>query len=144
MAKRRVRYKPGDVFLIPCPSNKFAYGRILLDLHRLRNKTKVYEGAEDCTLAGPVAASGLLVTIFHYVGPKLDDSLRFSIKDLLRGAPFYVSHSQVYDATFPIIDSIPVCSQELDFPEGTMCHYKDKDTKMYSFEKGGVSVTPNT
>lgn len=138
--RKRVRYQPGDIFEIRFNKRSVGYGKILLDVFRLRQQGFFEDKPEPYPYAGlngPLQAAGLLVALYKYAGPPLelehvDEQPVLCTKLLL--------HDQIYAGTFPIIGNVPVKAEELDFPEGVcVWHPGDKSVEYY-FEKGGISV----
>ncbi len=131
---RRVRYRSGDVFQIPFPDGSFGYGRILLDVFRIRRANLFHV---SCALAG-MCGSGLLVQIYRttFSQPVA------SVTDLI-GVPTFLDelldHRQIYRAEFPIIGNLPVTAVDVDFPE-YVCSYHINPGLSVTYQKGGVVV----
>lgn len=138
--RRRVRYQPGDLFEIRFNKKSVGYGKILLDVFRLRKQGFFKDKPEPYPYAGlngPLQGCGLLVAIYAYAGPPLEPE-QVNAQPVL--CTKLMMHENIYGGTFPIIGNAPVSAAELDFPEGvSVWHPGDKSIQNY-FEKGGVFV----
>ena len=130
---RHVRYKAGDVFRIALPDKSFGYGRILLDVFRVRR-----EGVFSpmCSLTGPYG-SGLLVQLYRYTTTTpLTDPEELTDADTFLDE--LLAHDQILLGEHPIIGSIPVAPVDIGFPEYVTSHRPATGKWHYCFEKGGV------
>jgi hypothetical protein len=130
---RRVRYRSGDVFQIPFPDGSFGYGRILLDVFRLR-RAGVFPAR--CALGG-MCGSGLLVQLYRTTFPRPIPS----VTELCRAPTFLdelLDHRQIYRAEFPIAGNVPVTASEIGFPEYACSYRPNPGEWHFTFEKGGI------
>lgn len=138
--KRRVRYQPGDLFEIPFNKSSVGYGKILLDVHRLRKTGFLDHVCPEFPyggLNGPLLGSGLMVAVFKYAGPRLQP------EEIAAQPILYVTlmmHDNIYEGKFPLVGKAPVLPEELDFPEGVSQTSVGKNKVIFHFEKGGVCV----
>ena len=132
----RVQYRPGDAFAIPFDDDTVGYGRILLDIFRLR-RTGLFQSVPHCGLGGPVLGSGLLLVIYRYAGQTiaLDE-----IPQLPALGTLLTMHDDIYRGRFEIVGNIPVSESELDFPEGVIAWHSGDGSTEYHFQKGGMTV----
>ncbi|MCA8987897.1 MAG: immunity 26/phosphotriesterase HocA family protein [Planctomycetaceae bacterium] len=132
----RIRYRSGDVFEIPLSKGTVGYGRILLDVYRLR-RAGLFGQVPHCGLDGPVLGSGLLVVLYKYAGPSVTLE---EISELPTLTTQFLMHDDIYRGKFPIIGNIPASGDELDFPEGVTRWHAGKGKQDYYFQKGGLAL----
>lgn len=132
---RRVRYRSGDVFQLPFPDGSFGYGRILLDVFRLRRA-----GAFDshCALSG-MCGSGLLVQLYRMAFSQPISSIS-ELDQTPRFLDELMDHRQIYRAEFPIVGNLPVQSTDIDFPEYVCADRPNPGEWHYTFQKGAIVV----
>jgi hypothetical protein len=134
--RRRVRYRPGDVFEIPFDNGQTGYGRILLDVYRLR-RTGLFDEVPYCGLGDPILGSGLLVEIYSYAGSPL--ALEATAEQpVLRTK--YMMHDDIYRGRFEIAGNRLVEASDLDFPEGVIARGSRSENVEYHFMKGGMTA----
>ena len=133
----RVRYKPGDAFEIRFDGGDVGYGRILLDIFRLR-RAGLFERVPHCGLGGSILGSGLLVVLYRYAGPPVGTDQIAALPTL---GTLMMMHDDIYRGRFPITGHTPVSETELDFPEGVINWYPGDGTGgKYYFDKGGMEA----
>ena len=138
--RRRVRYQPGDIFEIRFDDQEVGYGKILLDVFRLRKQgfyDSMPQQRRPAGLNNSLLGSGLLVAIYAYAGPPLEPE---QVNDQPVLCTKLMMHDNIYEGTFPIIGNSSVSPEELDFPEGVIRWHPGDGTKEYYFEKGDLSV----
>ncbi|MCA9004493.1 MAG: hypothetical protein KDA70_04400 [Planctomycetaceae bacterium] len=138
--RHRVRYQPGDIFEIRFDETETGYGKILLDIFRLRKQGFFKDKPEPYPYAGlngPLQGCGLLVAIYSYAGPPLEPE-QVAVQPVL--CTRLLMHENIYDGTFPIIGNAAVLPEELDFPEGVGAWHPGDKTVEYYFLKGGLHV----
>lgn len=136
--RRRVRYQPGDIFEIRFDDDEVGYGKILLDVFRLRKQGFFKDKPEPYPYAGlngPLQGCGLLVAIYDYAGPPLEPE-QVNAQPVL--CTKLMMHENIYEGTFPIIGNAAVLPEELDFPEGISLRHCGKNATQNYFEKGGL------
>lgn len=133
LSSKRVRYKAGDIFCIPLPDGSFGYGRILLDVFRVRQH-RIFDSR--CGLNG-IYGSGLLVQLYRYATAKpLAD-----VTNLLEAETFldeFLAHDHIRLGEHLIIGHIPVAPADLDFPEYVHTYGPTRGEWQIYFGKGGV------
>ncbi|HCS55480.1 Imm26 family immunity protein [Rubinisphaera sp.] len=132
----RIRYQPGDIFEIPFSDSSVGYGRILLDIFRLR-RTGIFSQNPHCGLGGSILGSGLLVVLYKYAGSSITAE---DIARLPTLGTMLMMHDDIYRGRFQIIGNWPVSITDLDFPEGVISWQPGDGTTEYYFYKGGMTA----
>jgi Immunity protein 26 len=138
---RRVRYQAGDIFLVPLAAERYAIGRIVLDLKSLR-KAGMFDTASN-VLNGPGFNQPLLlIEIYRTVWQNQN-----SIQDLLcipQSHPAYpsefVRHDMIFAGEYPLVAHAAISASEIDFPEFVLLVSHGQGEWNWYFQKGAISI----
>lgn len=135
-SKPRVAYYPGDYFEIRFSDDVYGYGRILLDLFRMR-RSGMFSDLPRSAFDNPITGSGLLIAIYAYAGPRLEVP-EIAAKPVL--GTKLLMHDDIFRGRFPIVGNLPVLASDLDFPEGVLSYDPGDGKTEYFFQKGGLQI----
>jgi len=109
--RNNVKYKSGDFFSFKIGRSQYGFGRVLLDVHKLRKKRLVDSNHGLQLLMG----APVLVNIYGYIS----DTIKVDL-DLLKTMPplpsDYIMDHNLFYGQYEIIGSEELDSSELDFP----------------------------
>lgn len=111
-AKRKnIKYKPGDFFAFKVSRTEFGWGRILLDVNKLRKKKLIPENHGLQLIMGPP----LLVKIYAFIS----DTLEVDLEELANQGSLpsdYIMDNHIFYGENPIIGNRPLEAEEYEFP----------------------------
>lgn len=106
-SRKHVRFREGDFFRFSVGRREYGYGRILLDVDRMR---KSGEPMWDIVMGKP-----LVIKIYHLI-TKDPDVPPEHLRHLPALPSQYVMDNALYYGDWPIIGHMPLDEAELDFP----------------------------
>jgi len=111
-AKREnIKYKPGDFFAFKVSRTEYGFGRILLDVNKLRKKKLIPEQHGLQLIMGPP----LLVKIYAFVSNTLEVDLdELANQECLPSD--YIMDNHIFYGENPIIGNRPLKAEEYEFP----------------------------
>ncbi len=121
------------MFSIPLPNGSLGYGRILLDVFRIRRQ-QVFD--PRCAL-NDIYGSGLLVQLYRFTttSPLTDIEGLNEVETFLDE---FLAHDLILNGEHSIIGHLPVAPADIDFPEYVSSHRPAPGEWHFYFEKGGV------
>lgn len=109
--RRNVKYKPGDFFAFKISRTEYGFGRILLDVNKLRKKKLVSEHHGLQLIMGPP----LLVKIYAFNS----DNLKVDLKELATKPSLpsdYIMDNFIFYGEYPILGNLQLQPEEYEFP----------------------------
>jgi len=125
--RQRVKVKEGDFFAFKIDRYNYGFGRVLLDIRKLR-KEKLFDKEKHYGLSN-LMGQPLTVKIYH----KISASKAIDINELKNYKCFPSGHimdNRLFYGDYEIIGNLPLEGKELDFPISfsQSISYKDPDT----------------
>lgn len=125
--RQNVKIKEGDFFSFKVDRYNYGFGRVLLDIRKLR-KEKVFEKENHYGLAN-IMCKPLTVKVYHKVNPTKDIDLN-ELKKCRSFPSKHIMDNRIFYGEYEIIGHIKLENYELDFPISfsQSIYYKDPDT----------------
>ena len=109
--RKNVKYRPGDFFAFKVSRTEYGFGRILLDVNKLRKKKLVSEHHGLQLIMGPP----LLVKIYAFTSSKLKVDLKeLATKPSLPSD--YIMDNLIFYGEYPILGNLKLQPEEYEFP----------------------------
>jgi hypothetical protein len=112
---REDRFNEGDIFAVPLPTGEFIFGKIQLDVARLRRSRKLPPDSNLLALGNPV-----LVEMYRAVSP----SSRYAPSQVLIPGAFLQTNE--FGKKWKVVDHIEVDVPNVAFPESLIGHMHDE------------------
>ncbi|NQZ76240.1 MAG: immunity 26/phosphotriesterase HocA family protein [Ekhidna sp.] len=109
--RKNIKYKPGDFFAFKVSRTEFGFGRILLDVNKLRKKKLIPKHHGLQLIMGPP----LLVKIYGF----MTDTLEVDLEELAKQKSLpsdYIMDNHIFYGENPIIGNLPLEPEEYEFP----------------------------
>lgn len=126
------KYKIGDFFRFKINRNLYGFGRILLDITKLRKLKLINEYHGLNSLAGPP----VLIKIYAILSDKQDYKLEH-IKKQIPLPSSYIMDNHLFYGDYEIIGNIKLEEYELDFPI-SYGRYNDRNNNVFVFLQWGL------
>ena len=128
-AKRRhCKFKEGDFFRFPIDRSHYGYGRILLDIHRMRKSGEVFW---DILMGRPLA-----VSVYHIITE--DPAVDIDTLNTLKSCPSqFIMDNRFYYGEYEIVGWEPL-PDEVDYPIMYGSSISARDRNKIQFQRGHV------
>ncbi|MCO6357548.1 immunity 26/phosphotriesterase HocA family protein [Roseivirga pacifica] len=109
--RKNIKYRPGDFFGFKISRKEYGFGRILLDVNKLRKKKLVSEHHGLQLIMGPP----LLVKIYAFTSSNLNVDLKeLATKPSLPSD--YIMDNLIFYGEYPILGNLKLQLEEYEFP----------------------------
>lgn len=109
--RKNVKYRPGDFFAFKISRTEYGFGRILLDVNKLRKKKLVSEYHGLQLIMGPP----LLIKIYAFTS----SNLKVDLKELATKPSLpsdYIMDNRIFYGEYPILGNLKLQLEEYEFP----------------------------
>ena len=109
--RKNVKYRPGDFFAFKISRTEYGFGRILLDINKLRKKKLVSEHHGLQLIMGPT----LLIKIYAFTSC----NLKVDLKELATKPSLpsdYIMDNPIFYGEYPILGNLKLQLEEYEFP----------------------------
>lgn len=109
--RKNIKYKPGDFFAFKVSRTEYGFGRILLDVNKLRKKKLISANHGLQLIMGPP----LLVKIYAFIS----NTLKVDLQDLANQVSLpsdYIMDNHIFYGQYPIIGNKPLELTDYEFP----------------------------
>jgi len=128
--RKNIKYKSGDYFCFKVDRNNYGFGRILLDVNKIRKENLIESNHGLFLLMGPQ----LLVQIFAFISDKKQIDIEFLDKQAIMPSDVMMDNLIFY-GEYEIIGHKNIKDEEYDFP---ISYGKRLDRKPFVFLQWGL------
>ena len=111
LKRKRVKYKPGDIFSFRIDSSIYGFGQILLDINKIRNQFKVFNNAS----IGSVFGASVLARIFCHTSNKKKPN-KESLSSSIPLPSIILRDNQIHYGEYELVEYMELRESDFEFP----------------------------
>ncbi|MDH7912400.1 immunity 26/phosphotriesterase HocA family protein [Winogradskyella sp. SYSU M77433] len=109
--RKNVKYKAGDFFAFKINRTEYGFGRVLLDINKIRKKKLIAENHGLQLLMGPA----VLIKVYAFKSENKSVNIE-ELRELKAFPSEYIVDNVLFYGEYEIIGNLPLEIKELDFP----------------------------
>lgn len=111
LERKRVKYKPGDIFSFRIDTSIYGFGQVLLNINDIRGQFKVFNNAS----LGSVFGASVLARIFCHTSDNKKPN-KESLRSSIALPSIILRDNQIHYGEYELVDYLGLTESDFDFP----------------------------